>query len=268
MKKKGGSALAVLLCACLSCGLLGCRLGSGMGCGGGGFGGGGGGIDIGGGGSGSGWDSGGVPPATGPESPPPPGGDEDTAPPQSPGTQQPGPTMPGSAQAMLSEIRSKYGVPVSGRYNAEHVKKLWVSLAQYRPEETRGVRVNFVNNGGNRGVAGLYSWGGSTSTITIYSGGFHTIHHELAHHMTLFYRNNRCNQIAKQTITAAKGGYGRLMTSCIPSGYSLTNYKEWWAEFFSFFREKDRRIYGQESCRASFNPPENVRQIARQIYAN
>ena len=265
MKKKGASVLALLACAGLSFALAGCRMGGG--CGGGGYGGGGGGIDIGG-GSGSGWDSGGIPPSTGPENTPPPGGDETTAPPQSSGTQQPTPSMPGSAQAMLSEIRSKYGIPVSGYYNAEHVKKLWISLAQYRPEETRGVSVRFVNNGGNRGVAGLYSWGGSTSTITIYSGGFHTIHHELAHHMTLFYRNGRNNQIAKQTIAAAKGGYGQLQTSCIPSGYSLTNYKEWWAEFFSFFREKEKRIYGNPYCRSSFNPPENVRQVARQIYIN
>jgi len=202
-----------------------------------------------------------------PAAPPPPNSLA-TEPPSAPGSTTPPPEMSGNEKLQI--LRDTYGIIVSGTYGDHELNNLLLAAQQYRPEETATLNVYFAPGNTSRGIMGCYS-PGSIGRMEIYDHNyFHTVHHELVHHITLYPRNRRARAIAMEVAQRTPPEQGSLLEAdprYIPSNYARVNTYEFWAEFFSHLREMEKGYRGGYPRSPYFNPPEDIRQIARQVYA-
>lgn len=209
-------------------------------------------------------------PPDGGDTTPPPSSDYTTPPPSSSsGTPA---SVPGGQEA-LAELRDTYGITLAGYPTERDVKSALISARQFRPEDTKSLRISYTKENRNRGVMGVYTPGsGQQGRIEIYDHiNLHTVFHEMTHHITLFPRNSRARKVAEQVAAMTppeQGSLAEASPAYIPRSYARQNIYEYWAEFFSYLREKEKGIQGGYPCSGQFNPAESVRKVARQIYAS
>ena len=205
-----------------------------------------------------------------PEPGPLPLPDETTYPPVAPGDDDEESAKNTEAR---QELLSTYGITITGKASEHDVANTLVSARQFRPDDTKSLRINYAPFNRLRGVMGLYMLrrGVDHGRIEMYDHvNLHTVFHEIAHHVTLYPRNSRAQAIAEQLLSEVPNGRGSLSqvpAKYIPRDYARTNKYEFWAEFFTYLREKEEGIEGGYPCDGAFNPDERTRQIARQLYA-
>lgn len=213
-----------------------------------------------------------------PPAAPPTGGSSGSEPtnPPAPGNDNPPPggvggppDLPDSVDDQAREIRERYGITMKGYPTERDVENLLVACRQFRPEETSNVTINYSRGNRSGGVMGCYSPSGR---MEIYDHrNLHTVFHELAHHITLYPRNSRARGIAEDVARKTPPVNGSLQQTparYIPRSYARKNTAEYWAEFFTYLREKERGLRGGYPCSRYFDPPDDLRQVARQIYAD
>ena len=204
-----------------------------------------------------------------PEPPALPLPDEETLPPCAPGSDEE--AEPTDEQR--KELLSRYGISITGSATELDVENALVSARQFRPEDTKSLRINYAPFNRRRGVMGLYILrrGDKFARIEMYDHvNLHTVFHEIAHHITIYPRNGRAIAIAEQVLSMvppARGNLAQASPQYIPREYARTNKYEFYAEFFTFLREKEKGIEGGYPCSPSFNPSAKVREVARQIFA-
>jgi hypothetical protein len=187
----------------------------------------------------------------------PPSGNGQRTPPQS---------LPsGPVADLTNELATKHGITLRGSPTETDVRNVLISARQYRPEETRGLRISYTDSRRNSGVLGVWSNGNSE----IYSSMLDVVFHEMTHHITLFRNNGRSRSIGQQTVAAAReAGSGRIPSNCITRSYAQSNTAEFMAEFFTGLAGLERGVPLRFTIRnGTYNPPESVRAAARQIYA-
>lgn len=224
-------------------------------------GGGGSGINLGGGGAGG---SGGIGPGAPENTPQLPFPGAGTPPPAGAGQRQPFPQV--GVQDGANELRAKHGITVRGSPTAQDMSNTLLAARQYYPQETNGLSINYTASRRSSGILGVWSNG----DCNIYSTKLDVVFHEMTHHITLFGRNSRSRGIGSQTYSAAsQAGGGRPASSCITRSYAQSNSAEFRAEFFTGLAAIERGLPMTFTIQnRSFNPPANVRAIARAIYNN
>jgi hypothetical protein len=168
--------------------------------------------------------------------------------------------------ANVNEL-AKFGVQVRGAFTGQDVANTLNWARSYRPEETAGVTFTFAANRRASGVLGVWS---STGQSQIYSGLQDVVFHEGSHHITLYRRNTRSRAIGNQVYQAAlQAGGGQPVASTITRSYARSSDAEFKAEFFTGLAGLERGVnLGFTRGSGAFNPPENIRQLARPIYAS
>jgi hypothetical protein len=163
----------------------------------------------------------------------------------------------------------RYGIVVRGDVSEKDVQNVMEFARHYRPEETNGLVMTFVPQQSRRssGVLGVWSSSGQSQ---VYSELLDVVFHEGTHHITKFGRNRRSVGIGNQVYRAAANqGGGRPPENTITRSYAQTNQAEFMAEFFTGLAALERGLRTRFTVRSNnFNPPEDVRTIARTIYAN
>lgn len=205
-----------------------------------------------------------------PEPGPLPLPDEMTYPPVAPGEDEQESVNDSEAR---QELLSTYGITITGKATEHDVQNTLVSARQFRPSDTKSLRINYAPFNRLRGVMGLYMLrrGADHGRIEMYDHvNLHTVFHEIAHHVTLYPRNTRARAISEQLLSEvphARSNLSQVPAKYIPRDYARTNKYEFWAEFYTYLREKEEGIEGGYPCDGAFNPDERTRQIARQIFA-
>ncbi|MBI4860236.1 MAG: hypothetical protein HY815_08230 [Candidatus Riflebacteria bacterium] len=191
-----------------------------------------------------------------------PGPGAGTAPPSGVNARQP-PQV--GTDAGAQELQQKHGIAIRGAYTQTDVQNTLMCAQQYRPEETNGVEIEFSSGRSGSGVLGMWSGG----RIEIYGEDIDVILHELSHHITLT-GSNRSSSTADQVIAAARqAGGGQIPSSCITRDYATTDEAEFIAEFLTGLAGLERGVPLTFTIQNGyFNPPESVRQVARQIYVS
>lgn len=202
----------------------------------------------------------------------PPGGQ--AAPPPAPvGSQQrgtPPPPLPATAQEQLSEIQTKYRVTLRGSYNEQDVANTLTSLRAYPPERAFDLSFTFTAERRQQGVLGVWQNRGASGQSEIYSGLIDVVFHEFTHQVTLANQNGQTSgAVGEQVVAAAKqAGGGEIASNCITRSYARTNEPEFMAEFFTGLRSLENGLQTRFTLSGgTFNPDENVRAVARRIWA-
>ncbi len=90
-------------------------------------------------------------------------------------------------------------------------------------------------------------------------------------HLAVYPPNGRAREIAGRVLAMVPPEQGVLVRAdarYIPRSYARKNQYEFWAEFFTYLREKEKGIEGGYYCSPSFNPPEDIRVVARELFAS
>ncbi len=195
------------------------------------------------------------PPTSSPDSTPPPAGAQNAT---ASTVEDPGQGAYSTAtRQALSELREKYNIRVSGQFDERAVQNVLWAARQYRPEDVGNLSIYYNGERRNRGVMGVYSPSGN---INIYDPvRLHTVFHEMTHHVTLYRTHTRPKEIANKVARMVPPQDGTLQQAhpaYIPRSYARTNIAEFWAEFFTYFREKETGVNGGYPCYRGFLNPQ------------
>jgi hypothetical protein len=181
--------------------------------------------------------------------------------------QSPAGTLPQGVQAQLAELAQTYGIQVRGTYTDEDVANTLTSARHYNPANTQGLTFTFSAERRTSGVLGFWASNGQGE---IYSSAIDVVFHEMTHHITEFRNNSGTSgRIGTQVVAAAQeAGGGTIPSNCITRAYARTSIKEFRAEFFTGLATVERGLPTRFTLSAgTFDPPENVRALARQVWA-
>jgi len=179
--------------------------------------------------------------------------------------------LPASSQDQLNELTTKYGITLRGAYNDTNVANTLTYARAYPPAATQGLSFTYTAQRVQQGVLGVWQNSGATGQSEIYSDLIDVQFHEGSHQITLADQNQSTGvAIGEQTYQAAvQAGDGTSPAdSCITRDYARSNSAEFKAEFFTGLRTIENGLPTQfTTSGGTFNPPENVRAIARKIWA-
>lgn len=229
-------------------------------------------INLAGGGGGGGpLGGGGNQGAAGPENTPPNG---QGAPQPAPlgGQQRGGTTTPltGTAAEQAKELKDKYGITLRGSVTDQDTAQALTYARAYPPASTNGLSFTFAAQRKQQGVLGVWQNSGRSGVSEIYSDILDVVFHEGTHQVTLANQNlGTTGAVGRRVVEAAKqSGGGQIPANCITRSYARTNDEEFMAEFFTGLRSLENGLQTRFTLGGgTFNPPENVRVIARQIWA-
>ena len=140
----------------------------------------------------------------------------------------------------------------------------------FPPAASNGLSFTFTAQRKSQGVLGVWQNSGQTGVSEIYSTILDVIFHEGVHQVTLANQNRQTTgAIGREVVAAAKQpGGGQIPSNCITRSYARTNDPEFMAEFFTGLRSLENGLQTRFTLGGgTFNPPENVRAIARRIWA-
>lgn len=187
---------------------------------------------------------------------------------QRPGTQTT--PLPATAQEQRNELTTKYGITLRGSVTENDCAQALTFARAYPPAATRGLSFTYTADRKQQGVLGVWQNSGQSGVSEIYSDLLDVVFHEGTHQVTLANQNEgTTGTIGRNTVAAAKqAGGGTIPSNCITRSYARTNDEEFMAEFFTGLRSLENGLQTRFTLGGgTFNPPENVRAIGRQIYA-
>ena len=203
-----------------------------------------------------------------------PAGGQAAPPPAPLGAQQrpttPAAPLPATAQDQMNELNTKYGITLRGSVTAQDTAQALTYARAYPPASTQGLSFTYTADRKQQGVLGVWQNSGNSGVSEIYSDLQDVVFHEGTHQVTLAAQNqNTTGAIGQKVVDASKAaGGGTIPSNCITRSYARTNDAEFMAEFFTGLRSLENGLQTKFTLSdGTYNPPENIRVIARQIWA-